>query len=89
MFGGNSSSGDTEGNDASSSSEDKTPAGDNSGSNRTERPNTGSSGFDWGSMSGNYSSGNNQLTNWVLLGISVLVLAGVLVFAILYGRKRY
>ena len=37
----------------------------------------------------NYSSGNNQLTNWVLLGISVLVLAGGLVFAILYGRKRY
>ena len=89
MFGGNSSSGDTEGNDASSSSKNETQSGNGSGSNRIERPNAGSSGFDWGSMSGNYSSGNNRLTNWVLLGISVLVLAGGLVFAILYGRKRY
>ncbi len=89
MFGGNSSSDDTENNDSSSSSEDKTPSSDNSGANRGERPSGSSSGFDWGSMSGGSSSGNTTVTNLVLLGISVLVLAGGLTFAILYGRKRY
>ena len=46
-------------------------------------------GFDRNSMSGNYASGNNQTTTLILLGISVLILAGGLIFAILYGRKRY
>ncbi len=45
--------------------------------------------FDRNSMSGNYASDNNQTTTLILLGISVLVLAGGLIFAILYGRKRY
>jgi len=89
MSRGNSSSDDTENEAGSSSSEGKTPSSDTSGSNRGERPSGSSSGFDWGSMSGSSSSGSTTVTNLVLLGISVLVLAGGLTFAILYGRKRY
>ena len=90
MFGGNSSSDDTESGDDASSSEDKTQSGDNSGTDRSERPSGSSSGFNWSSMSGSSSSsGSTSATTLVLLGISVLVLAGGLAFAILYGRKRY
>ncbi len=88
MFGGNSSSDDTEGDTGASSSEDNAAADNGSGSNRSERPGGGSSGFDWSSMSGS-SSGSTSVTTLVLLGISVLVLAGGLTFAILYGRKKY
>ncbi|MBP3617369.1 MAG: CotH kinase family protein [Lachnospiraceae bacterium] len=46
-------------------------------------------GFDQNIMSEGISSGNSTATTLILLGISVLVLAGGLTFAILYGRKRY
>ena len=88
MFRGNSSSDDTEGDTGASSSEDNAAADNGSGSNRSERPGGGSSEFDWSSMSGS-SSGSTSVTTLVLLGISVLVLAGGLTFAILYGRKKY
>ena len=41
-----------------------------------------------GDMFGGNSSGNTTATTLLLLGISVLVLIGGLIFAILYGRKR-
>lgn len=47
------------------------------------------SGFDKNAMFENASPENSQGTNLILLGISVLVLAGGLTFAILYGRKRH
>ena len=90
MFGGNSSSsGEPE--SGNSSSETDTNAQDNSssGTNRSERPGESSiPGFDRNSVFGGTSSGNNTLTTLILLGISVLFLAGGLTFAILYGRKR-
>lgn len=90
MFGGDSSSDDTKTGDTSSDAENTPSAEDGTESNRSNRPNTGSvPGFDRNSMSGNYASDNNPTTTLLLLGISVLVLAGGLIFAILYGRKRY
>jgi len=81
----------SEGDNNSSTPEDTTPSSGNSGGKGSStRPSSSSSGFDRGSMSGGSSSGNTQNnTNLVLLGISVLVLAGGLAFAILYGRKRF
>lgn len=89
MFEG-SASDNTEDRDTASDAENDTPANTTPNNNRSDRPNTGSMpGFDRNSMSGNYASGNNQTTTLILLGISVLILAGGLIFAILYGRKRY
>ena len=90
MFGDDSSSDDTKGDDTSSDTENTPSADENTNSNRSDRPGGNApSGFDRNSMSGNYASGNTQATTLILLGISVLVLAGGLIFAILYGRKRY
>ncbi len=91
MFGGDSSSSaDSESGDSSSGADSSTEGGSNSDTNRSERPSSSSMpGFDRNSMFGGTASGNNTLTQLILLGISVLVLAGGLTFAILYGRKRY
>ena len=83
MFGGNSSDDDTDTDNDTQT--DKVPDTDRSNRPAGNFP----SGFDRNTMSDNYSSGNNQTTTLILLGISVLVLAGGLTFAILYGRKRY
>lgn len=62
-------------------------SGDTSASNR---PNGNApAGFDRNIMSEGISSGNNTASTLILLGISVLVLAGGLIFAIMYGKKRY
>ena len=88
MFGGGSSSSDnTEGSDDTSSSDGEAQKDNGSSSNRPSGNTT--SGFDRNSMFGGTSSGSNMATTLILLGISVLVLAGGLTFAILYGRKRY
>ncbi len=91
MFGGNSSSSsEPESDNSSSESDNNAQDSSNSGTNRSERPDGSSMpGFDRDSMFGATSSENNTLTTLLLLGISVLVLAGGLTFAILYGRKRY
>ena len=90
MFGGDSSSDDSESGDSSSDTDSNIPADKNRDTGRSDRPNGGSVPvFDRNSMFGSTASGNNQTSILILLGISVLVLAGGLTFAILYGRKKY
>ena len=90
MFGGNSSdSDDTENNDSSSEENNDASQDGSSGSNPSDKPGSSSSGFDRNSFSGSYTSGNNNTVTLILLGASVLILAGGLAFAFFYGRKRH
>lgn len=90
MFDGNSTSDNTETGDSSSDANSDTQTDKAPNSNRTNRPNGNTpDGFDWNSTSGGSASGNASFTTLVLLAVSVLVLAGGLIFAILYGRKGY
>ncbi len=77
--------GDNSATDADSSTE----ADQSSDSSTTQTSGSRPSGFDRNSMYGGTASNSTQTTTLILLGVSVVVLAGGLAFAILYGRKKH